>query len=105
MPSSIGSGEAGYGISGAPECAKRPASFWMETSMSGGTEEEDTEDLRMVGSIARTEELSLVAATAAGSGEVAESRKCSVAVRSERDDDAGTNKLASSGTSSAFSSI
>lgn len=104
ISSSTGSGEARYGISGSPECAKRLALFWREASKSGGTEEEDIEDLRMVGSIARTEELSPVATATTGSGEVAESRKFSVTVRLERDDGAGTNKLASSGTSSAFSS-
>jgi hypothetical protein len=80
ISSGTASGEVEDGTSGAPECARRSALFWKETAAGGRTEEVDVEVSRMVGAIVWAEGSSRVAAVAAGSGEVAESWKFSVAV-------------------------
>ena len=69
------------GVSGEAECgARRFALLWKETSACGGVEAVVVEVSRMVDAIVRSESLSRVAASAAGSGEVAELWRLPVSV-------------------------
>jgi hypothetical protein len=65
ISSSTGSAEVEEGTSGAPECTRRSALFWIETAAGGGTEEVDVEVSGIAGDLVRADELSCAAPEAA----------------------------------------